>query len=328
MNIDTSELNRVKAAAGATPGLRIGIGQLVKRFGERQVLHGLDLDIDGGQFVAIVGRSGCGKSTLLRLLAGLDEASGGDILLDGRAERDLIGDVRMMFQDARLLPWRTVIQNVALGLAGSKTEIRERALAVLAQVGLADRADEWPNRLSGGQRQRVALARALIHRPRLLLLDEPLGALDALTRIEMQRLIERIWRQHQFTAVLVTHDVSEAVALADRILLIEDGWITLDETVQLARPREHGEAQFARLESRVLKRLMTVEAINNRNQIRGKVTGILVDSVLSEVQILTEAGLVAATVLTRSLAEQPLELGAEVLATFKSNEVVLATTVA
>ncbi|WP_374418954.1 ATP-binding cassette domain-containing protein, partial [Stutzerimonas kunmingensis] len=117
MNIDTSELNRVRAAAGATPALRIGIGQLVKRFGERQVLHGLDLDIDSGQFVAIVGRSGCGKSTLLRLLAGLDEASGGDILLDGRAERDLIGDVRMMFQDARLLPWRTVIQNVALGLA-------------------------------------------------------------------------------------------------------------------------------------------------------------------------------------------------------------------
>jgi len=328
MNIDTSELNRVKAAAAETPGLRIGIRRLVKRFGERQVLHGLDLDIDSGQFVAIVGRSGCGKSTLLRLLAGLDETSGGDILLDGHAERDLIGDVRMMFQDARLLPWRTVIQNVALGLTGPKTEIRERALAVLAQVGLADRADEWPNRLSGGQRQRVALARALIHRPRLLLLDEPLGALDALTRIEMQRLIEQIWRQHQFTAVLVTHDVSEAVALADRILLIEDGWITLDETVQLARPREHGEAQFARLESRVLKRLMTVEAINNRNQIRGKVTGILVDSVLSEVQILTEAGLVAATVLPRSLAEQPLELGAEVLATFKSNEVVLATTVA
>ncbi len=328
MNIDTSELNRVKAAVAETPGLRIGIGQLIKRFGERQVLHGLDLDIDAGQFVAIVGRSGCGKSTLLRLLAGLDEASGGAILLDGHAERDLVGDVRMMFQDARLLPWRTVIQNVALGLVGPKTEIRERALAVLAQVGLADRADEWPNRLSGGQRQRVALARALIHRPRLLLLDEPLGALDALTRIEMQRLIEQLWRQHQFTAVLVTHDVSEAVALADRILLIEDGRITLDETVQLARPREHGEAQFARLESRVLKRLMTVEAINNRNQIRGKVTGILVDSVLSEVQILTEAGLVAATVLTRSLAEQPLELGAEVLATFKSNEVVLATTVA
>jgi sulfonate transport system ATP-binding protein len=328
MNIDTSELNRVKAAADDTRGLRIGIARLVKRFGEREVLHGLDLDIDGGQFVAIVGRSGCGKSTLLRLLAGLDDPSGGNIRLDGREERDLIDDVRMMFQDARLLPWRTLIQNVALALAGPKAEIRERALEVLAQVGLADRADEWPNRLSGGQRQRVALARALIHRPRLLLLDEPLGALDALTRIEMQRLIEQIWRQHQFTAVLVTHDVSEAVALADRILLIEDGRITLDEPVRLARPREHGESHFARLEGRVLKRLMTVEAISSRNQIRGTVIDILVDSVLSEVEILTQAGVVAATVLTRSLAEQPLELGAEVLATFKSNEVVLATATA
>ena len=328
MIINTSELNRVRVAADDAHGLRISISRLAKRFGEREVLHGLDLDIDGGQFVAIVGRSGCGKSTLLRLLAGLDDPSGGNIRLDGREKRDLIDDVRMMFQDARLLPWRTVIQNVALGLAGSKTEIRERALAVLAQVGLADRADEWPNRLSGGERQRVALARALIHRPRLLLLDEPLGALDALTRIEMQRLIEQIWRQHQFTAVLVTHDVSEAVALADRILLIEDGRITLDETVQLARPREHGESHFARLEGRVLKRLMTVEAINSRNQIRGTVIDILVDDVLSEVEILTEAGEVAATVLTRSLAEQPLELGAEVLATFKSNEVVLATATA
>jgi sulfonate transport system ATP-binding protein len=153
-----------------------------------------------------------------------------------------------MYQEARLLPWRTVIQNVALGLPGSRAQVRARAEEALAQVGLADRADEWPSRLSGGQRQRVALARALIHRPRLLLLDEPLGALDALTRIEMQRLIEQIWRQHAFTAVLVTHDVAEAVALADRILLIEEGRITFDEVVDLPRPREHGEARFAALE--------------------------------------------------------------------------------
>ncbi len=231
----------------------------------------------------------------------------------------------MMFQDARLLPWRTVLQNVSIGLAGSPKEIRARALEVLSQVGLADRADEWPSRLSGGQRQRVALARALIHRPRLLLLDEPLGALDALTRIEMQHLIEQIWEQHRFTAILVTHDVSEAVALADRILLVEEGRVTLDQRVTLARPREHGEAQFAQLESRVLKRLMTVEALNTRNQIRGRITEIVMDKVLSEVRILTSAGLVTSTVLTRSLSEQPLELGAEVLASFKSNEVILAT---
>lgn len=325
MQIDHRELKALRSAEEKRQGLSIGVRQLIKRFGERQVLHGLDLDIAAGEFIAIVGRSGCGKSTLLRLLAGLDALSSGAIQLNGQPAAVHKDDVRMMFQDARLLPWRTVIQNIAIGLEGSRREIRERALEVLGQVGLADRADEWPGRLSGGQRQRVALARALIHRPRLLLLDEPLGALDALTRIEMQRLIESIWKQHRFTALLVTHDVSEAVALGDRIVLVEDGRITLDEKVALDRPREHGEAQFARLESRVLKRLMTVEALNNRNQIRGRITEIVIDSVLSEVRILTRAGLVCSTVLTRSLSEQPLEIGAEVLATFKSNEVMLAT---
>lgn len=324
MNNDLHELGSVSAAA-EHPGLAVGVKQLVKRFGERQVLHGLNLNIEAGEFIAIVGRSGCGKSTLLRLLAGLDATSGGEIQLNRQPAEAFKDDVRMMFQDSRLLPWRTVVQNVAIGLEGSAREIRARALEVLAQVGLADRADEWPNRLSGGQRQRVALARALIHRPRLLLLDEPLGALDALTRIEMQRLIEQIWRQHRFTAVLVTHDVSEAVALADRIVLVEAGRITLDEPVPLGRPREHGEAGFARLESRILKRLMTVSALDSGNQIKGRITEIVVDSVLSEVRILTPAGLLTATVLTRSLSEQPLELGADVLASFKSNEVVLAT---
>ena len=325
MHIDTTELTHLRAAQPADSGLTITARGLAKRFGERAVLHDLDLDIPAGQFVAIVGRSGCGKSTLLRLLAGLDETSGGSIELDGADQTADHGDVRIMFQEARLLPWRTVLQNVALGLAGDKAEIKERARQALAQVGLADRADEWPSRLSGGQRQRVALARALIHRPRLLLLDEPLGALDALTRIEMQRLIEQLWRQHGFTAVLVTHDVAEAVALADRILLVEGGRITLDEPVALARPREHGEPRFAALESRVLKRLMTIESVTPRNQIRGRVTEIVVDKVLSEIRVLTSAGLVTATVSTRTLRDNPLEVGAEVLAVFKSNEVALAT---
>lgn len=325
MHIDTTELTHLRAAQPAGSGLTITARGLAKRFGERAVLHDLDLDIPAGQFVAIVGRSGCGKSTLLRLLAGLDETSGGTIELDGADQTADQGDVRIMFQEARLLPWRTVLQNVALGLTGDKAEIKERARQALAQVGLADRADEWPSRLSGGQRQRVALARALIHRPRLLLLDEPLGALDALTRIEMQRLIEQLWRQHGFTAVLVTHDVSEAVALADRILLVEGGRITLDEPVALARPREHGEPRFAALESRVLKRLMTIESVTPRNQIRGRVTEIVVDKVLSEIRVLTSAGLVTATVSTRTLRDNPLEIGAEVLAVFKSNEVALAT---
>lgn len=322
MNFNGQELSRLQATQ--TRGLPVDLHKIIKRFGERQVLHGLDLHIKPGEFVAIVGRSGCGKSTLLRLLAGLDVASEGLIAMGESPISAACDEVRMMFQDARLLPWKTVLENVALGLTGRKQEIRARAEAALAQVGLADRADEWPNRLSGGQRQRVALARALIHRPRLLLLDEPLGALDALTRIEMQRLIQNLWQQNGFTAVLVTHDVSEAVALADRILLVEEGRITLDQPVALPRPREHGEAGFAQLEGRVLKRLMTVASINNRNQLPGKIVNLLVDTVLSEVSIETAAGLVTATVLTRSLAEQPLELGADVLATFKSNEVVLA----
>jgi sulfonate transport system ATP-binding protein len=146
-----------------------------------------------------------------------------------------------------------VADNVALGLPPRE---RARAADVLAQVGLADRGGDWPARLSGGQRQRVSLARALVHDPRLLLLDEPLGALDALTRIEMQRLIERLWRRNGFTALLVTHDVQEAVALADRVLLVEDGRIALDERVALPRPRSHGDPQFAALEKRILDRVL------------------------------------------------------------------------
>ena len=240
MQMDQVEIGRV-AAAHPREGLTVEVRGLVKRFGERNVLHGLDLDIEAGQFVTIVGRSGCGKSTLLRQLAGLDTLSEGAIRLDGEDRSALGGEVRMMFQDSRLLPWRTVIQNVTLGLSGKRAELQAKAEQALAEVGLADRA--------------------------------------ALTRIEMQRLIERVWRQHGFTAVLVTHDVAEAVALADRILLVEDGRITLDEAVTLPRPREHGEAPFAAIERRVLKRLMTVEALNQRNQLRGRVCEILVEPV-------------------------------------------------
>jgi sulfonate transport system ATP-binding protein len=238
--------------AGA--GLGLALEGLSKRFGARSVLDGVDLEIAPGDFVAIVGRSGCGKSTLLRLLAGLEEPSGGTLRFDGAGRAARGDDVRIMFQEARLLPWRTVLQNVALGLDGR--EGKGRALEALRQVGLADRAQEWPAVLSGGQRQRVALARALVHRPRLLLLDEPLGALDALTRIEMQQLIESVWRELRFTAVLVTHDVAEAVALADRVLLVEDRRVTLDEPVPLARPRAHGSPEFAALEGRVLARVL------------------------------------------------------------------------
>jgi len=186
-------------------------------------------------------------------VAGLDRATSGQIKLDGQALNGLSDSTRIMFQEARLLPWKRVIDNVALGLP---PERRADALKVLAQVGLEDRANDWPARLSGGQRQRVSLARALVHNPRLLLLDEPLGALDALTRVEMQRLIEDLWLANGFTALLVTHDVQEAVALADRVILIEDGRIALDETIALARPRSQGDATFAALEKRILDRVL------------------------------------------------------------------------
>jgi len=235
-------------------GLGLQLQAVGKAYGQREVLAGIDLRIEPGEFVAIVGRSGCGKSTLLRLLAGLEQASSGRIEGDGQALEAHREEIRLMFQDARLLPWKRVLDNIALGLDGPQA--LGRARRALEQVGLAERAHEWPAVLSGGQRQRVALARALVHTPRLLLLDEPLGALDALTRIEMQRLIEALWREHGFTALLVTHDVAEAVALADRVLLIEQGRIALDERVRLPRPRSRGHADFAALEERVLERVL------------------------------------------------------------------------
>jgi len=191
----------------------------------------------------------------LRLIARLEAANAGSIRFDGASPAaGHRADTRIMFQDARLLPWKRVLDNVALGL--NTSDARQRALDALAQVGLADRAHEWPAVLSGGQRQRVALARALVHTPRLLLLDEPLGALDALTRIEMQRLIERLWQRHGFTALLVTHDVGEAIALADRVLLIEDHRVALDQRVALPRPRSRGQAAVATHEERLLERVL------------------------------------------------------------------------
>jgi len=243
-------------ATTPTPaGAPIHARGLAKSFGDKRVLRGLDLDVEAGQFVAIVGRSGCGKSTLLRLLAGLDEADSGRIAFDRPASGSL---ARVMFQEPRLLPWANVIGNVEVGLGAERRDpsARRRALEALDAVGLADRADDWPAVLSGGQKQRVALARALVSRPRFLALDEPLGALDALTRIEMQALLEAVWRREGFTAILVTHDVGEAIALADRIVLIEDGAIALDADVALPRPRHRGAPAFGALEQSILERLL------------------------------------------------------------------------
>ena len=236
-------------------GAHLHVDKLQKKFGDATVLDDIELTVKPGQFIAIVGRSGCGKSTLLRLISGLEEATEGGVYLDEDKVQGINLDTRFIFQEARLLPWRKIIDNVRIG---TENKDKELALRALKDVGLDDRANEWPSVLSGGQKQRVSLARALAGNAKLLLLDEPLGALDALTRIEMQQLIENLWREKGFTVILVTHDVSEAVALADRVILIEKGKITMDTKITLARPRERNN-DFVYFERRILDRVMNKE---------------------------------------------------------------------
>ncbi len=236
-------------------GAGIRIKGLSKSFGDVPVLHGLDLEVPAGQFLAIVGKSGCGKSTLLRLLVGLDTPSSGSIGFSGPDGGAAEPSARIVFQEPRLLPWASVADNVIVGLGEgiNKRDANRLAEAALAEVQLGEKAGEWPSRLSGGQRQRAALARALVSRPRVLALDEPLGALDALTRITMQALVERVWQEQGFTALFVTHDVGEAVALADRVIVLDEGRIALDLTISQPRPRSRGAADLADIERQLLK---------------------------------------------------------------------------
>ena len=233
-------------------GAHLHVDKLQKKFGDATVLDDIELTVKPGEFIAIVGRSGCGKSTLLRLISGLEEATQGGVYLDENKVQGINLDTRFIFQEARLLPWRKIIDNVRIG---AENKDKELALKALNDVGLEDRANEWPSVLSGGQKQRVSLARALAGNAKLLLLDEPLGALDALTRIEMQQLIGNLWVEKGFTVILVTHDVSEAVALADRVILIEKGKITMNTKITLARPRERNN-DFVYFERRILDRVM------------------------------------------------------------------------
>jgi sulfonate transport system ATP-binding protein len=245
------ETGPVRAAALRLKGVE-------KSFGQNRVLRGIDLEIPAGQFIAIVGKSGCGKSTLLRLLVGLETASGGDIAFEDEQGRKIAPEARIVFQEPRLLPWFNVIDNVGVGLGEgvSREEARRRAEHVLWEMHLRNKAHDWPASLSGGQRQRVALARALVSRPGFLALDEPLGALDALTRISMQQLVARVWRELGFTAVLVTHDVAEAVHLADRVIVLDEGRVTLDLDVPHPHPRKHGDPELALLEGRLLSAIL------------------------------------------------------------------------
>ena len=213
-----------------------------RRFGETLALDNIDFSIEPGEFVALLGRSGSGKSTLLRTLAGLDTPAVGTVHVPN--ERMVV------FQEPRLLPWKTAIENVSLGLKGSGAA--HRAHTALAEVGLEHRLNAYPATLSGGEAQRTALARALVRDPKLLLLDEPFAALDALTRMRMHRLIESLWRQHHLSVLLITHDVDEAILLADRALVIDRGRITESIRIDLPRARDLSQPGFVTYRKRLL----------------------------------------------------------------------------
>lgn len=222
--------------------LAVQVSNLHRSFGERKVLTGLDVEIGRGEFVALLGASGCGKSTLLRILADLDRDFEGEAAVPARRA--------VAFQQPRLMPWKSVWHNVVLGLPGRPD--KARAMAALEEVGIGHRADQWPKVLSGGEAQRASLARALVREPELMLLDEPFAALDALTRIKAQELVADLWQRHGCAILLVTHDVEEAVLLADRVLVMKDGGIAHDVTIDLPRPRDVADPDFARLRGRLL----------------------------------------------------------------------------
>ena len=234
---------QLRGAVTAAPVARVR--GLSRAFGGQAVLDGLDVDIAPGEFVALIGRSGSGKSTLLRALAGLDREVTGRL--------SAAGPVSVAFQEPRLVPWKRVLANVALGLRAADPEATART--ALGEVGLAERASAWPATLSGGEAQRASLARALVRDPRLLLLDEPFSSLDALTRITMHRLVLNLWIRHRPAVLLVTHDVDEALALADRVLVLGEGRITHSSLITVPRPRDRDHPDLVALRLRLLTEL-------------------------------------------------------------------------
>ena len=249
MNAITDAAVRASNLPEASTDYAVELRGLTRQFGTNVILQDLDLKIRAGEFVALLGRSGSGKSTLLRTLARLDPAPAGTLRVPTATT--------VVFQEPRLLPWKLVWRNVALGLRVA--EPRHRAEAALDEVGLSHRHQAWPFTLSGGEAQRVALARALVREPELLLLDEPFAALDALTRLRMQDLVSALWQAHRPAVLLVTHDVDEALRLADRVLLLDKGRIALDVRVDTSRPRRHDSAAFIAQRAMLLAALGVVE---------------------------------------------------------------------
>lgn len=239
------------ASSNETLPPTVSLRGFTRRFGENTVLDNLDLDIQRGEFVALLGRSGSGKTTLLRTLAGLDPVTEGEITVPSARA--------VVFQEPRLMPWKRVWKNVVLGLnvkaLNGPAGARERALAALEEVSLGHRIDAWPATLSGGEAQRAALARALVREPQLLLLDEPFASLDALSRIRMHKLVSELCRVHSPAVLLVTHDVDEAILLADRILVLAEGKFISDLRIDIAQPRHAGHPSFIALRRHLLREI-------------------------------------------------------------------------
>jgi sulfonate transport system ATP-binding protein len=226
------------------------------------VLKGIDLSISQREFVSIVGKPGCGKSTLLRIIAGLEKVSEGVVKVNDEELTTINEKAKIVFQDSRLLPWKTIIQNVGLGLTG---DWKPKATYVLNSLELQKRAENYPPALTEGQKQLVALARALVHEPHLLLLDEPLGALDALTRMEMQHQIESVWKENRLTTILTTHDVEEAVLLSDRVIVIRRGEVVMNKMIDLPRPRSQSNPTFHHYTEEILNVIMDESSMRRRS---------------------------------------------------------------
>ncbi|MBO1901357.1 ABC transporter ATP-binding protein [Leucobacter weissii] len=245
MSIDRNGTVGAVRPGGAREPVVAALRGLTKRYGPRTVLDGIDLEIRAGELVALLGKSGSGKTTILRILSGLEAPSAGGA--------EILVPHSVVFQEPRLIPNKRVWKNVALGLSGAGR--RDIATGLLAEVGLEHHRDSWPGLLSGGEAQRVGVARALATRPRFLLLDEPFAALDALTRLDIQKLSLSLRAEHGFGALLVTHDVDEAVALADRVIVLQDGGIALDEQIDAPHPRKRSTPRFVAVRDRLLAAL-------------------------------------------------------------------------
>ena len=237
--------------------MSLELRNISRTFADKTVVKDVSFTAKPGEIIGILGTSGCGKSTILRAISGLDNEYDGEISINGKKTKQVHDETGFIFQEPRLLPWLTVIENITFGLSGKKRDKVSRAEQYLKNVGLSDCEHLYPRQLSGGMAQRVAIARALVTSPEILLLDEPFSALDAFTKMQLQDLLLDIWKMYQSTMVLVTHDVDEAIYLCDRIIILrgQPGEIALEITIEEQRPRQRGSLALAELKTTILESL-------------------------------------------------------------------------